>query len=57
MARKNEKKSPRTASSGTLKTLSENDLGAVVGGLQFTFKLVAVKTISWSGGGQESPKE
>ena len=48
MARKNEKKSPRTGSTDAPKMLSESGLVTVVGGLQFTFRLVAVKTISWA---------
>jgi len=54
MRTKNEKAPLHTKS---LKAIADDDLGVVVGGLVFTFKLVAVKTIDWSGGGEELPKE
>jgi len=38
---------PQTSADGT-EELTESALASAVGGLVFTFKLVAVKTISWS---------
>jgi hypothetical protein len=38
---------PQTSADGT-EELTESALASAVGGLVFTFKLVAVKTVSWS---------
>ncbi|HTT70168.1 MAG TPA: hypothetical protein VMG32_03010 [Anaeromyxobacteraceae bacterium] len=54
MKAKNDKKPLHTES---LKTLTDDDLGAVVGGLQFVLTQVLVTARSWSGSGEELPKE